>query len=86
MKYLVTITLIALSINAFSMDKYIVCTELKVSFNVLETPIQTRLDRITKCVNDNMEKGYVPLSGLHATPINNGNIFFQSLVYKGRKK
>ena len=71
------------------MDKYIVCTELTVSFNVLETPIETRLPRLTKCVNDNMEKGYVPLSGLHATPngsTDKGSTFFQSLVYKGKQK
>mgnify|MGYP001206141817 CR=1 FL=1 len=86
MKYLITITLIALSINAFSMNKYIVCTEQQVKDNILKTPIEPRLPRLTRCVNDNMEKGYVPLSGLHATPINNGTIFFQSLVYKGKKK
>ena len=90
MKYLVTITLIALSINAFSMDKYVVCIEQNKFLSITKVKSQDKgkgvLKDLTDCVNNYMEQGYVPLSGLHGTPVNNGTTFFQSLVYKGKKK
>ena len=91
MKYLMTIMLIALSINAFSIDKYVVCMEQKLLFDVLRKEIEPRLTRLTRCVNDYMELGYVPLSGLHGTTGGVSNegasfTFFQSLVWKGKIK
>ena len=91
MKYLVTITLIALSINVFSMDKYVVCMEqVPESYVVKSLGIgKGVLEVLTDCVNTYMEQGYVPLSGLHGTTarVNNSHTtFFQSLVYKGKKK
>ena len=82
MKYLVTITLIALSINAFSMDKYVVCMEKKLLFITVNMQ-SPKLTTLPKCVNDYMEKGYVPLSGLHAV-VTRGNYwhkyYFQALL------
>ena len=73
MKYLFTITLIAISINAFSMDKYVVCEERE-------------MPKLTACVNDYLDKGYKPLSGLHAvTKMGNGAgipVYFQALIKK----
>ena len=70
MKYLMTIMLIALSINAFSMDKYVVCEERE-------------MPKLTACVNDYLDKGYKPLSGLHAV-VTRGNYwhkyYFQALL------
>ena len=64
MKYLLTITLIALSINAFSMDKYVVCMEHKLLFITVNMQ-SPKLTTLPRCVNDYMEKGYAPLSGLN---------------------
>ena len=71
MKYLLTITLITLSINAFSTDRYVVCKERK-------------MPKLTACVNDYLDKGYKPLSGLHAVAVNVGPAvgihYFQALI------
>jgi|TARA_R100000030_G_scaffold100345_2_gene93162 hypothetical protein len=53
MKYLLTIFLF-LSINAFTEDdNYVVC-------------YKRQIESLTKCVNDYIDKGYKPLSGLRA--------------------
>tara|TARA_R100000773_G_C4213878_1_gene112886 strand:- start:1320 stop:1535 length:216 start_codon:yes stop_codon:yes gene_type:complete len=53
MKYLMIIMLIALSINTFTEDdNYVVCSERTI-------------EKLTKCVNDYIDKGYEPKSGLH---------------------
>ena len=67
MKYLMTIMLIAISINAFSMDKYVVCEERK-------------MPKLTACVNDYLDKGYKPLSGLHAVDYGSATTYFQALI------
>tara|TARA_Y100000591_G_C21726873_1_gene641841 strand:+ start:763 stop:948 length:186 start_codon:yes stop_codon:yes gene_type:complete len=59
--------LIAISINAFSMDKYVVCEERK-------------MPKLTACVNDYLDKGYKPLSGLHAVGIGSATTYFQALI------
>ena len=70
MKYLMIIMLIALSINAFSMDKYVVCSERKIK-------------ELTKCVNDYIDRGYEPKSGLHGFSRAQGAPFwFQALIKK----
>ncbi len=68
MKYLITITLTALSINAFTKDdNYVIC-EFK------------RASDVAICVNQYIEKGYKPLSGLHAVTKNELPRFFQALI------
>tara|TARA_B100001093_G_C26067435_1_gene693049 strand:+ start:320 stop:541 length:222 start_codon:yes stop_codon:yes gene_type:complete len=71
MKYLVTITLIALSINAFTYgdNAYVVCED-------------DELNKVTMCVNAQIKKGYKPQSGLHAIsdPSTNNMYWFQALV------
>ena len=50
MKYLMIIMLIALSINTFTEDdNYVVCSERTI-------------EKLTKCVNDYIDKGYEPKS------------------------
>tara|TARA_B100000674_G_scaffold12214_1_gene9045 strand:+ start:120 stop:287 length:168 start_codon:yes stop_codon:yes gene_type:complete len=55
------------------MDKYVVCQERK-------------MPKLTACVNDYLDKGYKPLSGLHAvTKMGNGAgipVYFQALIKK----
>ena len=72
MKYLITIMLIALSISTFAKDdNYVVCQERK-------------MPKLTACVNDYLDKGYKPLSGLHAvTKTGNGAgipVYFQAMI------
>ena len=68
MKYLVTIMLMASSINIFAKDEnYVVC-EFKKSSDV------------AMCVNQYIDKGYKPLSGLHAVTKNDLPRFFQALI------
>ena len=73
MKYLVTITLIALSINVFTADRYVVCENRKLSV-------------VTKCVNDYLDEGYKTLSGLHAVTTMDNDLhlpnYFQALLKK----
>tara|TARA_B100002019_G_scaffold103123_1_gene88804 strand:+ start:503 stop:715 length:213 start_codon:yes stop_codon:yes gene_type:complete len=68
MKYLMTIMLIALSINTFAKDdNYVIC-EFK------------RASDVAICVNQYIDKGYKPLSGLHAVTKNELPRFFQALI------
>ena len=71
MKYLMTIMLIVLSINTFAKDdNYVVCSERKIK-------------ELTKCVNDYIDKGYEPKSGLHGFSRGQGAPFwFQALIKK----
>ena len=71
MKYLLTITLTVLSINAFSLKdaNYVVCEDSVLSNLVI-------------CVNKQIDKGYKPLSGLHMTydKPTNKSYWFQALL------
>jgi hypothetical protein len=71
MKYLITIMLIALSINAFSLldANYVVCED-------------SILSKLVICVNKQIDKGYKPLSGLHMTfdKPTNKSYWFQALL------
>ena len=72
MKYLMTILLIALSINTFAKDdNYVVCEDSVLSNLVI-------------CVNKQIDKGYKPLSGLHMTydGETNKSYWFQALLRK----
>lgn len=67
-----TIMLIALSINAFTYgdNAYVVCED-------------DELSKVTMCVNAQIEKGYKPLSGLHAVTSAKNNFkvyWFQALL------
>ena len=69
MKYLLTIFLF-LSINVFTADRYVVCTDRNLSV-------------VTKCVNDYLDEGYKTLSGLHAVSKNVSDyatLWFQALL------
>lgn len=60
--------LIALSINTFAKDdNYVIC-EFK------------RASDVAICVNQYIDKGYKPLSGLHAVTKNELPRFFQALI------
>jgi len=60
--------LIALSINTFAKDdNYVIC-EFK------------RASDVAICVNQYIDKGYKPLSGLHAVTKNERPRFFQALI------
>ena len=71
MKYLLIITLTALSINAFSLldANYVVCED-------------SILSNLVICVNKQIDKGYKPLSGLHMTydGETNKSYWFQALL------
>ena len=71
MKYLMIIILIALSINTFTEDdNYVVCSERTI-------------EKLTKCVNDYIDKGYAPKSGLHGLTKGSGlPYWFQALIKK----
>ena len=70
MKYLLTIFLF-LSINAFTYgdNAYVVCED-------------NELSKVTMCVNAQIEKGYKPLSGIHAIYASRSNVlvWFQALL------
>ena len=72
MKYLMTILLIALSINTFAKDdNYVVCEDSVLSNLVI-------------CVNKQIDKGYRPLSGLHAVTSakNNFKVYWYQALLK----
>ena len=73
MKYLLTITLTVLSINAFSLKdaNYVVCED-------------SILSNLVICVNKQIDKGYRPLSGLHAVTSakNNFKVYWYQALLK----
>ena len=66
MKYLLTI-LLFLSANVFTLDRYVVCDDIKIYV-------------VSKCVNDFLDSGYKTLSGLHAVQEERYTRFFQALI------
>ena len=59
-----------MSVHTFADDKYVVCSERTIK-------------DLTKCVNDYIDKGYEPKSGLHGFAREKGTPFwFQALMKK----
>ncbi len=65
MKYLLTIILF-MSVNVFAENKYVVCWE-------------TKLDKLSECVTNEMTKGFIPHGSLKVIQNNNRFFYWQPL-------